>query len=94
MKLTFLSAFIFSVSTMVIAPFKATLSCTPEDMIVCVNSLVLREKKDIIPISLGFTGYSEISSKTLSCSDLNSMFTEERSRDACADQGCIIKSCT
>jgi hypothetical protein len=30
----------------------------------------------------------------LSCSDLNSMFTEERSRDACADQGCIIKSCT
>lgn len=74
MKLTLLSAFVFSASTMVMVAFEAKIFCIfSQDLKPCVDSLVNRPNKDIT-ITPGNTVTSYLSSKTLSYSEFDSIF--------------------
>lgn len=91
MKLTLLSAFIFSSSTMVMAAFKATVFCpTPQGLKACADTLVTRGKI-VLNTATGNTLAADLSSTTLSCVYFTSMF---KGTTRCVYQNCIISSCS
>lgn len=91
MKLTILSTFIFSASTMVMAAFQATVFCpTPQGLKACADILVTRGNI-VLSMATGNTLAADLSSTTLSCVYFNSVF---KGKTRCVYQNCIISPCS